>query len=117
MSTKTRTQERPRDRIAELSRLEAGWLDGEGEAISPHALLAMRRLLDDLGEQLPKPRIYPTADGGVRAEWSLQRRELSIVIDEDGYFAHLLDHETGRAPSEEGTEATEALPFLLSARP
>lgn len=118
MATKTTAaRERPGDRITELERLQPGWLDGEGEAISRHALLEMRSLLDELGDHLPRARLYPTADGGVRAEWTVQRRELSIVIDEDGYFAHLLDHATGEAPSKEGEKASEALHFLLSARP
>lgn len=105
------------DPLSELKDLRAGWLDGEGEPVSRRALIEMRRLLDEIGQQLPLPRLYPTPDGGVRAEWTIGRRELSIVVAEDGYFAHLLDHDSGAAPSEEGEKAAEALHFLLAARP
>lgn len=69
-------------RIDELKQLEHGWLNGQGFA-PPHAGL------DWFGEafncyfpeDLPRPYLYPTPEGGVRVEWSAKPHELSLDID------------------------------------
>lgn len=69
-------------RLDELKLLRDGWLDGNGTA-PPHSALdwlatAFHRLFPD---DLPSPYLYPTAAGGVRAEWSLGTHEASLDID------------------------------------
>jgi len=68
--------------LEQLRRLAAGWLDGQG--VPPSA-----QLLDQIGAWLethlrgeqPVPRLYPTPEGGVEAEWLLGRLDLSIEFD------------------------------------
>jgi hypothetical protein len=69
-------------RIDELRLLKNGWLDGKGIAPAPDGLNwlvgAFARYYPD---DLPLPYLYPTAEGGVRAEWSVKPHELSLNID------------------------------------
>lgn len=68
-------------RIQELQSLRDGWLDGKGVAPSSYGLewfLAQYQLR--YPPDLPEPRLYPTPEGGLRAEWSVGRRELSLDI-------------------------------------
>jgi hypothetical protein len=68
--------------LEQLRQLAAGWLDGQG--VPPSA-----QLLDQIGAWLethlrgeqPIPRLYPTPEGGVEAEWLLGRLDLSIEFD------------------------------------
>lgn len=93
-------------RLDEFRALENGWLDGR-KGLAPNrkgldwlALCFERRYPNDL----PIPYLYPTAEGGVQAEWSLDDREITLEID----FAtrrgewHALD-------MEHGTEVAKAL--------
>jgi len=69
-------------RLDELRSLQDGWLDGKG--IAPN-LEGLDWLADSFDarypEDLPLPFVYPTAEGGVRAEWSVQPYEMSLEID------------------------------------
>ena len=38
-------------------------------------------------DDLPPPYLYPTAEGQVRAEWSIKPEELSLVIDLQTFHA------------------------------
>jgi hypothetical protein len=69
-------------RIDELKLLKTGWLNGKGIAPIHDGLNWLvdafdRRFPDDL----PLPHLYPTAEGGVRAEWTMKPHELSLDID------------------------------------
>jgi len=82
----------------ELLDLAPGWLDGEG-------LPPSRELLEQLGEWLElhqrkngqQPRLYPTPEGGVEAEWRIGRLDLSIEFDPSSDTAewHALDLDQG----------------------
>lgn len=95
-------------RLDELKLLKTGWLDGSGDAPS-HAGLdwfaaAFNRTFPD---DLPLPHLYPTAEGGVRAEWSISGRELSLDVtltERSGHW-HSLDM---------GTDAEYAETLFLS---
>ena len=75
--------------IEQLRQLPAGWLDGKG--VPPSALL-----LDQIGAWLenhlrgeePTPRLYPTPEGGVEAEWLIGRLDLSIEFDPNNNTVH-----------------------------
>ena len=72
-------------RIAELEGLQAGWLDGAGIPPTPAAVknasitLAELLLLD-----VPCPRLYPTPDGGVQAEWATGDYEVNVTFEQAG---------------------------------
>ena len=69
-------------RVAELSLLRDGWLDGDGNALNQHGLrtagLLFRTRYDPA---LPPPYLYPTIEGDLRAEWSLEAAEVSLDIN------------------------------------
>lgn len=73
-------------RLEELSHLGADWLDGEGKAVTKEALASaahgLPRLAD--GHAGFNPRIYPTLDGGVQAEWDSDGRVRDVTFDPDG---------------------------------
>ena len=69
-------------RLAELKLLERGWLDGKGLPPSHEGLDWLAGVFDcEFPADLPLPYLYPTAEGGVRAEWSHLPYELSLDID------------------------------------
>lgn len=69
-------------RIAELSLLRDGWLDGEGQALNRSGLQKAGQLLRSrYNPALPPPYLYPTVEGALRAEWSLEAAEVSLDID------------------------------------
>lgn len=72
------------ERLAELSRLEAGWLDGSGVEVVGTVLrqaeLILLQLLDD---GIERPRIFPSENGGVQFEWSLPNGNISLDITAD----------------------------------
>lgn len=71
-------------RLEELAELRDGWLDGKGRAPDPIGLrwlaLAFDAALDPI---VPLPYLYPTAEGGIQAEWMLEDWEASLDIDLD----------------------------------
>jgi hypothetical protein len=70
-----------RTRLTEFKLLRAGWLDGVGVAPSPEGLDWLAAAFEQHWlSDLPRPHLYPTAEGGVRAEWSLLPHELSLDI-------------------------------------
>jgi hypothetical protein len=90
---------RKAERCMELLDLAPGWLDGEGRPTS-------RELLELVGEWLEQhqrkdgllPRLYPTPEGGVEAEWRIGRLDLSIEFDPSSSTAqwHALDLDQGK---------------------
>src|ERR1019366_66318 len=69
-------------RTDELRMLKTGWLDGKGEALSHDGLQWLAELFDVyFPDDLPMPYLYPTPEGGVRAEWPLKPHESSLDID------------------------------------
>jgi hypothetical protein len=90
----------PRVQLEKLKGLQNGWLDGEGLALSV-ALLARvgNWLKEHLSEETPLPRLYPTAEGGVEAEWLIGRLDVLIEFDEAAGIVewHAMDLDTGKA--------------------
>jgi hypothetical protein len=69
-------------RINELKLLKNGWLNGKGIAPTHNGLNWLVGALDyHFPDGLPLPHLYPTAEGGVRAEWSAKPHELSLSIN------------------------------------
>lgn len=88
-----------------LRRLQDGWLDGEGKAPSEAGLDWMAQQLDLHLSGRTTPYLYPTLEGGVRAEWTLGRWEVSLDVDlvrKTGYWHALcMDSATWDAAEEE----------------
>ncbi|MDH5508914.1 MAG: hypothetical protein OEZ32_01015 [Nitrospinota bacterium] len=69
-------------RLDELRTLKAGWLDGKGLAPRHDELDWLAREFENkYPDGLPLPYIYPTAEGGIQAEWSLESTEITLEID------------------------------------
>lgn len=75
----------PRDvpaRLDELRSLQDGWLEGKGVALPDDGLDWLSAAFDQhFPDDLPLPLVFPTAEGGVQAEWSIKPYELSLEID------------------------------------
>lgn len=88
----------PLVQLEQLLQLSAGWLDGEGLPPGSELLCLVGQWLEehqhDDGEP---PRLYPTAEGGVEAEWRIGRLDLSIEFDPSSGMAewHALDLDSG----------------------
>lgn len=69
-------------RFGELKALRDGWLDGDGKAPSHEGLDWLAGIIRSLySDNLPPPYVYPTPEGGVQLEWSLDGREISLEVD------------------------------------
>jgi len=85
-------------RIQELKSLQDGWLDGKGKAPNKDELEWFCDVFENqYPEKLPLPFIYPTPEGGLQLEWTLQDKEISLEIDLYTHEAewHLLDLSSG----------------------
>ena len=70
------------DRITELSNLRHGWLNGRGNKPDEKGLeWFMDKFNSKYNFLLPIPYMYPTAEGGLIAEWSFDGYEISLTID------------------------------------
>ncbi len=71
------------ERLEELRQLKSGWYDGHGQALSADGLKwleeAFTRYFDDA--RLPLPRLFPTVEGLVQAEWSIGLWEVTLELD------------------------------------
>lgn len=72
---------RLRARFAELMAMQAGWFDGDGVAVDRAVLGRAQLLLDQLVKRdVPRPRVFPTLEGGVQLEWSHGQYETSVTV-------------------------------------
>lgn len=83
-------------RLAELAELPAAWLDGKGQALDATQTQWLASAFEEnFDTRLPLPHLYPTAEGGVQAEWSIDGWEASLEIDmtsKNAYFQGLHLH-------------------------
>lgn len=90
-------------RIESLSQLQEGWLDGEGKPFNSNDLdWLMLSFIDHYPEELPLPYIYPTLEGCIRAEWTINSTDISLEIDpsyRNGEW-HSLNFDNGKENSE-----------------
>ena len=69
-------------RMEELAELQDGWLDGKGHAPDRSALNWLAQSFElNFDPDLPLPYLYPTAEGGIQAEWSIDNWEVTLDID------------------------------------
>lgn len=85
-------------RLDELRCLKHGWLEGSGQAPSHAGLDWVSRVFSQhYPDDLPLPYLYPTAIGGVQAEWSLKPHEIALDMDLAGHSFrwHAVNMDTG----------------------
>jgi hypothetical protein len=101
-------------RLDELEGLRGGWLDGYGAAPTPPALRSARRIVAELlGLEVPKPRLYPTPDGGVQAEWTAGESEINVTFNSDGTpLLVAVDIDSGEANEVTNVEPGEIARFV-----
>jgi hypothetical protein len=70
-------------RIQQLRTIQAGWLDGAGEAPSAASLDWLEDLLGQLPSDgsVPRPYLYPTPQGSVQAEWDIGPWSVTAEVD------------------------------------
>ena len=86
------------ERCMELLELAPGWLDGEGVPPTGELLELMGAWLNEHQQQdVQQPRLYPTPEGGVEAEWRIGRLDISVEFDPSSGLAewHQLDLDSG----------------------
>jgi len=91
-------------RLNELSYLKDGWLEGEGIAPREEGLNWLGGIFDQhFPDDLPLPHIYPTAEGNIQVEWSLEPYEPTLEINLEDHTGewHCLNMNT----DEEDTKA------------
>lgn len=74
------------DRLASFDEIQDGWLEGEGRAPSERAIVHARHVLARLlveRRALERPRVFPTPNGGVQAEWVIGPWAIDISFDPD----------------------------------
>ncbi|MBK1695408.1 hypothetical protein CKO09_11765 [Chromatium weissei] len=76
-------------RLEELAELSDGWLNGKGKRLEQSALKKLTQYFDDyFALDLPLPYLYPTAEGGIQAEWSQGDWEVSLEIELTEMIGH-----------------------------
>lgn len=88
--------------LNEFRDLKHGWLEGSGLAPSHAGLDWLSQVLGQhYPNDLPLPYLYPTAIGGVQAEWSLNSYEITLEIDLAAHSVQwcAIDMDTGVAES------------------
>jgi hypothetical protein len=69
-------------RLEQMAALKDGWLDGKGKALDKDKLTWLAAMFDaHFDGDLPLPYLYPTAEGGVQAEWTVNGSEVSLEIN------------------------------------
>lgn len=78
-------------RLEELTLLKDGWLDGKGKAPAKTGIKWLSDAwMKSYPDGLPDPFTYPTAEGGIQLEWTLDRWELSAEINLTDHQAALV---------------------------
>lgn len=71
-------------RLEQIATLKDGWLDGQGHAPASDKLEWLGNAFDsNFDADLPLPYLYPTAEGGIQAEWSLGDWSVTLEINLD----------------------------------
>jgi hypothetical protein len=80
------------DRLKTLEEVPDGWLDGDGrrptEDVLTFVRLVLQRLLVD-HRSIPRPKVFPTPDGGLQAEWVLGSWAAEARFSPSGEFLAL----------------------------
>jgi len=81
-----------------LKKMHNGWLDGDGLAPNSMGLDWLQGVfLKNYPGNLPQPCIYPTVEGNVQVEWSLNDSEITMVVNLSTHIAEWQAVEFGTA--------------------
>ena len=100
-------------RLDELRKMQDGWLDGIGKAPSHQGLDWLSASFQrNFPDELPLPHLYPTPEGGIEAEWSLDKHSVILEFHLDTHQGDWLqfskeseDEECSRSLDLDKTEA------------
>lgn len=72
-------------RLDVLGTLDAGWCDGEGKKIPSETLEWVRGFFESIIDEdgMPLPRLFPTVEGAVLAQWSFPDAEVCAEFDHE----------------------------------
>jgi hypothetical protein len=105
-------------RLEELRLLKDGWLDGKGIAPDNSGLDWLSNIFEEkYPDHLPLPLIFPTAEGCVLVEWSINDNEISIEIDLSNHTGnwHSLNLTSDKEVSAElGLDTNDAWEFIIT---
>lgn len=90
-------------RLDELRGLKDGWLEGAGKAPNEAGLNWLSEAFEqNTPDDFPLPYVYPTPEGHVQAEWSLDNYEITLEINVDSHVGewHGLDLATDEEESQ-----------------
>lgn len=102
--------QRAKLRFAEISRMEAGWMDGDGERIASAAIEQAEAIIQMGRSWFAAAGIFPTLEGGVQIEVSNEGDEYTFTIARDGEAAGLICYSDDRI--EELMTAEEVIAFI-----
>lgn len=69
-------------RLEELLLLKDGWLDGKGLALNKENAKNFEALFEEhYNDNLDLPYVYPTAEGGLQAEWEFASWDITLEIN------------------------------------
>jgi len=101
-----------RRQIDALLALKDGWLNGEGLAFEPDGLTRLLNFISRLLKKVPRlpcPRLHPSPEGSVLAEWSFPNAEVSVELDlNDGSMLLIGTHIKTQAHEEERSNWQQA---------
>lgn len=106
------------NRLKELSKLEDGWYNGEGYSISKDAIENAKNIMEclqDYYKQTNLPTIFPTPQGGIQLQSSLEEGSLygEVLIEPQGrYEGYLLFHLTGQEQHHNISDWADAASFI-----
>lgn len=83
------------DQIDSLRELRDGWFNGNGRRPEMNALDRVSSFLGLATIHCPVPYLYPTCEGGVRAEWDGRSGEIVVEFPPDPRTVDLVDHVHG----------------------
>ena len=100
-----------RARLRYISSLRDGWFNGSGSKFQDHYLGTLADRFDRwYSEQLPKPAIFPHADGTIGCEWTLHDGECILTVDPHSDKGEWIDFN----PSDEEDETERTLDLAIA---
>lgn len=79
-----RAIEKVSTRLSNLSAIESGWMDGQGEAINRSAIENVQRLVGRRSALSVAFRIFPMLSGGLQIEFEAGGWDLTVEFEHDG---------------------------------
>ena len=83
-------------RLSELSKLKDGWYNSDGIAPDKRGLIAFEKMFDDwFDEKAPLPAIFPTVEGNIQLEWTINSKEISLEVNLKNFSSQMMSIDSG----------------------